>query len=77
MSAAACTFKMGWDTNGINACKTSPKAFPPLMLFADAPNEMSQRTRSPLYAELTEGRPATGPRRDPPDAAPISTGRSI
>lgn len=60
MSAEACTFKMGWDTNGINACKTSPKAFPPVMLFADAPNETSQRKRSSLYAELKEGRPAPG-----------------
>lgn len=57
MSAAACTFEMGWDTNGINACETSPKAFPPVMLFADALNETSQQERTSPYAELTEGGP--------------------
>lgn len=55
MSAAEHTFEMGLDTNWINVCKTSPKVFPPVMLFADALNEMSQRERVSLYAELTEG----------------------
>lgn len=68
MSAAEHTFEMGLDTNWINVCKTSPKVFPPVMLFADALNEMSQRERASLYAELTEG----GLHCDPPDAASAS-----
>lgn len=71
--------KRGLDANWINVCKTSPKAFPPVMLFADALNEMSQRERVSLYAERAQtGKARTSLHCDPPDAGayflpPVST----
>ena len=62
MSAGECTFEMGLDTNGINALKTSRKAAPPVMLFADAPNESLKVDGE---AELGTGGRASLPFRPP------------
>lgn len=54
MSAAGHTFKMGLDANWIKVCETSPEAFPPVMLFADALSEMSNVS----VCRANGGRPA-------------------
>lgn len=60
MSAVENTRRLDFNTNWINICERSPKAFPLVMLFADALNEMYQREQTSLYAELTARRSAPG-----------------
>lgn len=58
------TSETSLDANRIHVCETSPEAFPPVMRFADAPNETSPQ-RKAFVCKSDGGRPCRH-HRDPP-----------